>query len=108
MLKDNSRLNSRHPDFISKPQRLVILDAQGELLPKLNSMALWNARAAQDITVITKPGIINPNPEIRHLQQPLVNSQFELNQTLLSLHSLGLHSLFVEAGGITSASFLRQ
>lgn len=105
-LRDNPRLNSRHPAFASKRQQIVLLDPTGRSFSTLKKSALLEVRAPEDIVIVTGP--LGQSPPIgRHIEIPDADGAFDMPALLEALRGEGLHSLFVEAGAYTVASFLR-
>lgn len=110
-LRDDPRLNSRHPKFIAKKQKVVLLDPKGESFAKLEDSKLLSVREPDDLVVVTGPLGRKPPPgagPVRHLETPVVDGVFEVKSLLTVLHAQGLHSLFVEAGPFTASYFLRS
>lgn len=106
ILKDNPRMNSRHPAFAKKPQRLVILDPSGRAAARLSGSALSEARAPEDIFWVTRPGVAPEDPRVSHLQLNSGGQGFDLNELLGKLWEKGIRSLFIEGGAHTYAGFL--
>lgn len=106
-LRDNPRLNSRHPSFESKKQKIVLLDPTGRSFPHLAKSALVSVRAPEDIVIVTGPMGQRP-PLGKHLEIPDADGAFDMPALLEALRSEGLHSIFVEAGAYTSASFIKS
>ena len=104
--RDNPRLNSRDPRFVSKPQKVILLDPLGESYSLLKSSALMSVRRPEDLVIVTAPGVKKP-PLGCQLEVPDRDRDFDLSALMSRLGELGIHSLFVEAGPLTASSFLR-
>jgi len=106
-LKDDPRLNSRHPRFVGKKQKLILLDPQGKSFPKLEDSALAKVRDQEDIIIVTGPLGFRP-PLGQQLEIPDAEGSFDIPALLSGLQGLGVHSLLVEAGPYTVSQFLRS
>ena len=110
-LRDDPRLNSRHPKFMTKKQKVVLLDPKAESFAKLKDSKLLSVREPEDVVVVT--GLLGRKPppsagQVRHLEVPVVDGVFDVKNLLAALRKAGLHSLFVEAGPYTASYFLRS
>ncbi len=105
-LRDDPRLNSRHPAFADKPQRVVMLDPDGQSYASLKASALVKARSAEDIWIVTGPGIDKP-PVGQQIVVTDLDRDFDLNDVLDQLQQAGIYSVFVEGGPRTASSFLK-
>lgn len=108
-LRDDPRLNSRHPKFLTKKQKVVLLDPKGESFEKLKNSQLLSVREPEELIVVTGPLGRKPPAgagPVRHLEVPAADGVFEFQSLLASLQAEGLHSLFVEAGPFTAGQFL--
>lgn len=104
-LRDDPRLNSRHPNFKDKPQKAVLLDPEGKSFAKLKNSKLASVRSKEDLIVVTGPLGLKA-PVGRHLEVPDADGAFDMYSLLPALQAEGIHSLFVEAGPYTAAQFL--
>lgn len=105
-LRDSPRLNSRHPQFESKPQKVLILDPEGKSYSHLKNSELAKVRKPEEITIITAPGV-NPPPIGKQIKVSDRDRDFDLHELMTILQGEGIHSLLVEAGPITASSFLK-
>ena len=107
LLADDPRLNSRHPLFAARRQRVVVLDPQGRSFSKLAGMNLLKVRAPEDVFVVTETEE-KPPIGVQVLRIPRVSREFQLNQVLERLKDNGIHSLFVEGGAFAYSAFMNQ
>lgn len=107
VLRDDPRLNSRDPRFAGKPQRLVVLDVNGETSARLPTSRLLEVRRPEDIVFVTGPGVRAPEG-VTHLEFAVADGEIALKDLLARLRASNVHSVFLEAGGRTASSFLRQ
>ena len=103
-LKDNPRLNIRHPSFKNKFNKVVILDPGGKSLPKLQNSLLLQSHNPKDVIVIYDLNKIKKPPSYPFLLKGLKTStktgQFNLNTLVKSLYKHNkIDSLLVEGGG---------
>lgn len=108
VLKDNPKLTSRDPLFAEKPQRLVILDPDGETLSHLSELNVSQVRNPDDLFVITRPGLgVYKTAMAKILEVPIGPNGFDLLELLRTLKDHRMESVFVEAGGYTVSRFLK-
>jgi diaminohydroxyphosphoribosylaminopyrimidine deaminase / 5-amino-6-(5-phosphoribosylamino)uracil reductase len=106
-LRDNPRLNSRHPMFENKPQRVILLDSDGKTYPYLKTSELVKVRSADDLWIVTGPGIDAP-PVGRQIKVTDRDRNFDLSELMTILQSEGVHSVLVESGPLTASSFIKN
>ncbi len=106
-LRDNPRLNSRDPRFLTSPQRLVILDPKGQTVEKLQESALYSVRQPENIFLVTGPSVVVDAP-VRHFSMPAPGGHFAIEAVLGRLYDEGMRSIFIEGGPYTYGSFLSQ
>jgi diaminohydroxyphosphoribosylaminopyrimidine deaminase / 5-amino-6-(5-phosphoribosylamino)uracil reductase len=106
LMRDNARLNSRDPRFQNRPQRVVILDPEGKCYSILKDSQLASVRKPSEIFIVTGAGVPRP-PLGEQIEIADRDRSFDLADVLEQLGSLGMQSLFVEAGPLTASSFLR-
>lgn len=105
-LRDNPRLNSRHPLFTEKKQKVILLDPTGRSFNQLEKSALLSVRAPEDLIVVT--GTLGLRAPVgKHLEIPDAQGSFDMPSLMRALHAEGIRSLFVEAGPYTVSQFLR-
>jgi diaminohydroxyphosphoribosylaminopyrimidine deaminase/5-amino-6-(5-phosphoribosylamino)uracil reductase len=117
VLKDNPKLNSRDKAFAGKRAKLVILDPDGELVLRWESLELTKVRAKEDILLCTRAHVSGLPEGIEHVTIPghgrtgglgaPGGGEFEIGELLGELAKRGIHSIFVEAGSGTVGSFLK-
>jgi diaminohydroxyphosphoribosylaminopyrimidine deaminase/5-amino-6-(5-phosphoribosylamino)uracil reductase len=106
-LRDNPRLNSRHPSFAQKKQKVILLDPSGKSFSRLKDSNLILMRESGDVTVVTGPlGMVAP-AGVNHIEVPDAEGSFDLQALMGDLGAVGIHSFFVEDGPYTVTSFLR-
>ncbi len=106
-LRDDPRMNSRHPRFENKAQKLVLLDPEGKSFAKIKDSNLLTVRAPEDLIIVTGPLGMEP-PVGRHIEVPDAEGSFDMFSLLPALQAEGLHSLFVESGPYTASQFIRS
>lgn len=106
VLRDRPRLNSRDPRFTQKRQRLVILDAEGQLGHQLAGLPLMEVRRAEDVLLLTGRRIVTGLP-IEQVELALKEGEFDFQQVMVELRQRDIHSVFLEAGERTLSAFLK-
>ncbi len=103
ILKDNPKLNIRHPDFLDKENKVVILDTKGELRSQKH-LNIFKYHKPENILFISQKSDAE-----NVIACPLKNSgQMDLDAVLKILFEKGIRSLFVEGGAAVYRSFLEQ
>lgn len=109
-LQDNPRLNSRHPLFCDKTNKVVILDPEGRCAEYIAGSRLTEVRDIKDIIlVIGGSGFSNASFKI--LKAPFLKGKnsFHLENLLTRLYEdFHLSSLLVEGGAGVFSSFVEQ
>jgi diaminohydroxyphosphoribosylaminopyrimidine deaminase/5-amino-6-(5-phosphoribosylamino)uracil reductase len=108
ILSDNPRMNSRAERFACKPQKLVILDPDGRTLEQLPKLNVAKVRASADLLVVVKSGLNKKIKSARLLEVKCDDNGFDLTNVLETLRQNEIHSVFVEAGGVTTGKFLQS
>jgi diaminohydroxyphosphoribosylaminopyrimidine deaminase/5-amino-6-(5-phosphoribosylamino)uracil reductase len=108
--KDNPRLNSRHPSFSNKVNRVVILDPDGKSFSTIPSSALTQVRGLNSVVVIVSDSTdVGSAPKgLEVVKIPLRHGQFPIDQLLKELFARGIFSVLVEGGAATLSEFLKQ
>lgn len=106
-LKDHPRLNPRDPKFKDRRSRVVLLDPEGLSVASLGGSRLLEVRAPEDVIVFTGPDV-KIDVSVRHHRLSVSGGEFDLREVLQKLRAENIHSLFIEGGATTYASFLRQ
>ena len=105
LLKDDPRLNSRHPDFIQKENTVIVLDPLGQSFSFLEKSKLLQVREARKVIIITTSKHHQKSP-FRVWNYPLnENGYFDLNRVLTDLFEEGIYSCLIEGGGVTFSHF---
>lgn len=107
LLRDNPRLNSRDGRFRDKPSTLIVLDPEGGIASRWTELKAAEVRRPEDVLVVVKKGA-GQGAKVPVLEASMHGEHFDLQQILAALFQRGLRSLFVEAGGFTASSFLRE
>ena len=112
-LQDNPRLNSRHPPYQAKKNKVVVLDPKGVSLKHIKSSRLAEARPLSHIMVVVADSLkisVNLLPDFTLKRHPLNGEgRFDLCSLLSDLYrEEGLASLLVEGGEAVFSSFLQQ
>jgi diaminohydroxyphosphoribosylaminopyrimidine deaminase/5-amino-6-(5-phosphoribosylamino)uracil reductase len=104
--KDDPRLDVRHPRFSSKANKVVILDATGDVLGRLAESNIFKTHKPNQIFLVTAEKSENKlgvNIVPCSLQGP---GQLNLNEALTRLFELRIGSILVEGGAAVISSFL--
>lgn len=103
ILKDNPKLNIRHPDFLNKKNKIIILDPKGELIDR-KDLEIFKYHSYEDVFFVTQE---MAGPQI--LSCPLnPQGDFDLNALMLKLGDMKIQSVFVEGGAHLYRSFVQQ
>lgn len=102
LLTDDPRMDCRAEKFAGRPQRLVVLDPAGRCLPKLAQLKASQVRQRQELLIVTGSG------RGGDLEVEMRAGEFDLDLVLAGVQKRGIHSLFVEAGGVTSSRFIKS
>lgn len=108
LLQDNPRLNSRHPTFMDKQNKVIILDPDGKSFNFLETSKLIQVRDPSNIIIITAKPKETDHQYIILKKRPNKKGQFELNSILEDLFSLGIRSILVEGGAEVFNSFFQK
>lgn len=113
---DNPSLNIRHPK-IEKKNKVVVIDAEGELLPHFSQLKLSQVHAPENlfwcVSVDAKEHIegvlaqLKPAPQVVYVRTR-VSGDLDLEDLLGQLYKLGLRSVMVEGGAYTASSFIND
>ena len=108
LLKDNPRLDPRHPVFSGKTNYVVLLDPKGESFDFLKSSQLIKARPLEKVIVVTSSTAAEKNINFCRVLKQDTDSKglFNLDSLLKRLFEIKIHSLLVEGGGLVFSSFL--
>jgi diaminohydroxyphosphoribosylaminopyrimidine deaminase / 5-amino-6-(5-phosphoribosylamino)uracil reductase len=115
LFTDNPQLSIRHPRFINKSNKVIVLDELGESLTRTD-LRVFSLHKPENIFVVVGP-LVDPElikksrSQAHVLSVKLFNNQpdlLDLNQTLSQLWDLGLRSIFVEGGVAVISSFISQ
>lgn len=106
---DDPLLNIRHPKFLNKKNKVIVLDSEAQLLPKLQSKKLSSVHEPSDIIVVVKPGKAVGNYPYNFVEVPaLSDGMFDLKILLTKLFELKITSVMVEGGSMTYKGFFVQ
>lgn len=108
ILKDNPRLNVRHPAFVGKELRVFVLDPQGLTINRIQDFNLSSAHKPENVHFVVGPHVKVPPSKFQFQRAKLeANGCIDLNSWLSETYQLGLRSLFIEGGAFTLSEFLR-
>ena len=112
-LKDNPKLNIRHPSFKNKSNKVVILDPCGKSLSKLQNSLLFQSHNPKDVIVIYDSNKIKKPPPypflLKGFKASAKDGQFDLNTLTKVLYKQNkISSLLVEGGAASISQFLAQ
>lgn len=109
---DNPSLNIRHP-HITKKNKVVVIDAEGDLLPKLKTLKLMEMHEAQDVIWCVSADLREAieQQKLSHAVhicyvKTEVGGNLDLDHLLAELWQKGLRSVLVEGGALTASSFV--
>ena len=109
LLKDNPRLDPRHPVFSGKTNYVVLLDPRGESFNFLKNSQLIKVRPPEQVIVVTSATAAKNISFCRVLKQETDSKGlFNLDSLLKSLFEMEIRSLLVEGGGVVFSSFLND
>lgn len=106
LLKDNPRLNSRHPDFMDQKNYVVVLDPEGQSFDFLRHSNLLKVREPSKVIIVSQSR--KKSPYVVLEQEINYKGQFDLDFLLKELFKRGIRSLLVEGGEQVFSSFLKQ
>lgn len=109
-LQDNPRLNSRHPLFFDKQNKVVVLDPEGQCAKHIKGSHLAEVRDIKDIILVTFRNDFSNLP-FQTLQVPFLKDKksFHLENLLTLLYKdFQLSSILVEGGAGVFSSFIEQ
>lgn len=109
---DNPSLNIRHSQ-ITKKNKVVVIDVEGDLLPKLKTLKLMEVHDAQDVIWCVSADL-RETIEQQKLSHAIhvcyvkteVGGNLDLEHLLAELWQKGLRSILVEGGALTASSFV--
>ncbi|UOF00734.1 bifunctional diaminohydroxyphosphoribosylaminopyrimidine deaminase/5-amino-6-(5-phosphoribosylamino)uracil reductase RibD [Bdellovibrio reynosensis] len=111
---DNPSLNIRHPE-LDKRNKVVVLDAEADLLYKYSELKLSQVHASGDVfwcvaedlkeDVTKKLSSLALAPKVLFIKT-LVGGELDLENLLAQLYVQGLRSVMVEGGAFTASSFV--
>ncbi|MFM6927441.1 MAG: bifunctional diaminohydroxyphosphoribosylaminopyrimidine deaminase/5-amino-6-(5-phosphoribosylamino)uracil reductase RibD [Bdellovibrio sp.] len=111
---DNPSLNIRHPT-IQKENKVVVIDGEGDLLEKFESLKLSEVHKQDDIfwcvaadlkeEIENKLQKLKKAPRVCYVKTN-VGGDLNLEDLLAQLYAQGLRSVLVEGGAITASSFV--
>lgn len=104
ILKDNPKLNIRHPDFTDKKNKVIVLDPKGELINR-KDLNIFRYHHADDVLFVCES---QTGASVMNIPLDSRTGFFDLNILMEKLYSLGIKSVFVEGGAATYKSFLQQ
>lgn len=108
--KDDPRLNSRHPNFSDKINKVVILDPDGRCLKTIQNSGVSRVRDLRSVIVVVSDAtdVKSAPKDLELIKIPLRQGQFALDQLHKELFSRGVFSVLVEGGAATLSEFLKQ
>ncbi len=107
---DNPSLDIRHPK-ISKANKVIILNASGDLLKRLPEMQLMKVHLPENVFVVVSDQLnLADNPAKVQIVPVSLDQQghLEIDILLEKLWKLGIKSIFVEGGAQVLSSFLTK
>lgn len=108
LLTDNPRLNSRHPSFLDKKNKVIILDPEGKSLDFLKSSNLNAVRDSSDIIIFINKKLDTDYPYKIVRQSINKQGNFDIDEILNKCFELEIRSVLVEGGGQVFKSFFEK
>lgn len=113
--EDNPCLNLRVHPFVGLENKVIILDSQLHSLNFLKNSHLYHSHLPHHLFYVTslKKNSIKSS-QLQSLGVQCINvekggdDRFDLNQLLYEVYKMGITSLYVEGGGATISSFLKE
>lgn len=106
---DDPSLNIRH-SHITKKNKVVVLDPEGELLPQFSQWRLSKLHSPENLFWCVKEDLKfsdeDGGPTILKIKSR--GGEFDLSDLLAQLYQQGLRSVFVEGGSYTLSRFIRS
>lgn len=113
---DNPSLNIRHPD-IEKKNKVVVIDAKGELLSNFLKLKLSQVHAPSELywciaadlqdQIEAQVSQMESSPQVVYVKAKS-GGHLDLEDLLKQLYLRGLRSLMVEGGALTASSFIHD
>jgi riboflavin biosynthesis pyrimidine reductase len=106
--QDNPTLNVRHPRFPGFENKVVLLDPTGRCLPQLAASNLFKVRDPKNVFVVLGPDVqAKPVGGVSLLRVKASSSgQLDVLDLCHRLREQSVHSVMIEGGPVTIASFL--
>jgi diaminohydroxyphosphoribosylaminopyrimidine deaminase/5-amino-6-(5-phosphoribosylamino)uracil reductase len=109
--QDDPSLNIRHPKFMDKENKVIILDPHAQLLEKLSEYSVTRSHKPENIFVVVRSDLPN-KPASSPYNIVTVDYKkvegFDFSQMLTQLWSSGIKSILVEGGAMTLSSFIKE
>lgn len=107
-LRDNPQLDIRHPEFIGKKNKVVILDSKGAAINKITESNLLQGRQTDEIFIVVSDKIQISSDKLTVVPCKLnAEGLIDIGELLKQLYKLKIQSLFVEGGAHVLSSFLQ-
>jgi diaminohydroxyphosphoribosylaminopyrimidine deaminase/5-amino-6-(5-phosphoribosylamino)uracil reductase len=108
-LKDDPKLNIRHPKFVGKKNKVIFLDTDGSASKQLEKMQLFQTHEPEDIYVVSVASIAGLPPGVQSLICKSDSRGFvDLEHLLKVLFEKRIFSIFVEGGATVLSEFLQR
>lgn len=108
LIKDNPKLNIRHPLFKTKKNKIIVLDPSGSLLRKIYKFNIYKYHNKENLIFVTSKHTRVFNKYCTQLRIGQKNGDLDLTKLKKELFKLGIQSLLVEGGAKTLSLFLKQ
>ena len=105
-LKDNPRLNSRHPHFLDQENTVILLDPEGLSFTYLKDSRMLKVRDPAKVIIVTQQPPESLSLPCTVIQQK--RNPFDLDEFLTQIFQKGIYSILVEGGGKVFSSFLTK
>lgn len=111
-LKDNPKLNIRHPSFVDKKNIAVIIDPDLRGLGSIKGSQILGARKPEDVVFVGLEKVVGSRTRSEHgcrlIGVPARQSSIDLQHLVRLLYDQEIRSIYVEGGGATLSQFLMQ
>lgn len=107
-LKDNPSLDIRHPQFVGKKNKVIVLDVDGQALERIDQSKIYSTHAAENIFwAVGRDQFKQSTCSTNLLRCDLsAEGNIDLPSLLREAYKSDIHSLLVEGGAQVLSSFL--
>jgi diaminohydroxyphosphoribosylaminopyrimidine deaminase/5-amino-6-(5-phosphoribosylamino)uracil reductase len=108
IIVDDPMLNVRHEKFKDKPNKVIVIDPQGQTLEKIKKYKIAQTHQLNDIYVLVEKGF-RKETEVHVIEcSTFDDGTLDLNEAMRRLYQEDIRSVFVEGGARTYSQFIQQ